>query len=142
MQFSTLITVAALSVGALAGNYTNETTVTTDVTVTGYTTYCPESTVIVIKTCTKEVCHPHTTTVTAPATITFTEECLIPTTYTTAWVATTTSPAVVATTEHVTKSTVAAESTSSAVVVATANGANKQVVGAVAGIAAVAAALF
>ncbi|GEQ67225.1 hypothetical protein JCM33374_g889 [Metschnikowia sp. JCM 33374] len=49
--------------------------------VTGYTTYCPSSTVFTVTTCRKHVCAPTTVTVTGPTTVTFTEECRIKSTY-------------------------------------------------------------
>lgn len=83
MQFSTAVSLAALSAGGLA-LYSNETIVTVDVTVTGYTTYCPESTTITVTTCSDHKCAPKEITVTKATTITVTEECVVPTTVTTA----------------------------------------------------------
>ena len=81
MQFSTFATLSALTATAFAA-YSNDTTsaapgsnetvVTTDITVTGYTTYCPESTVITITKC-SDVCEPSAVTVTEATTLTFTE---------------------------------------------------------------------
>lgn len=127
MQFSKAVAPVALaSIVAAAGNVT----VTTDVVVTDFTTYCPASTAFVV--------NNKTITVTEATTLTITGPCTIPTTYVT--VAGESTPAAPA------ESTVAAESTpasSTAAAVSTAeNGAGKVAVGAVAGVAAVAAALF
>lgn len=131
---------ALLSIAALAGSavaaVSNSTWVTTDVTVTDYTTYCPESTVLVVKTCTEMKCHPYTTTVAAPATVTITGECVVPTSYTTQWSTTT----VAVECEECVKPTSAPATL--APVVSTAVGAgSRNVVGAVAGLAAAAALL-
>lgn len=106
MQFSKVIVPAAVASAVVASNIT----VTTDVVVTDYTTYCPEATSLVI--------NNKTITVTEATTLTVTGPCTIPTTYVTS----------------------AASSESPAVT--TVNGAGKVAVGAVAGVAAVAAALF
>lgn len=55
----------------------NQTTVTKDVTVTGYTTYCPEPTTFTVTTCYEKVCAPSTVVVEEPKTVTITEECII-----------------------------------------------------------------
>lgn len=69
-------------------------TVTEHITVTGYTTYCPESTVLTITTCENKACGPKTITVSEAQTVTVTEECIVPKTSTTPVVApTTTEPA-------------------------------------------------
>lgn len=109
MQFSKIIVPAALASYVAAGNVT----VTSEVVITDFTTYCPEPTSIVV--------NNKTITVTEPTTITVTGPCTIPTTYVT-------SSSAAPTTE---------------VTVSTAEGAaGKAVVGAAAGIAAVAAAIF
>lgn len=57
--------------------YSN-TTVTDHVTVTDYTTWCPEETTITITTCEYDACHPTTITVDEPSTVTVTGTCLVP----------------------------------------------------------------
>lgn len=64
------------SSAVLSAPYSN-TTVTTDITVTDYTTYCPVPTTITITTC-DTGCAPHTITVDEPKTITVTGECIVP----------------------------------------------------------------
>lgn len=100
----------------------NSTVVTTDITVTDYTTYCPESTTVTITKC-DDTCHETEITVTEATTLTVTGECIVPTT----------SPAA--------ESSVAAESTTAAVS-SFEGGANKVAVGAFAGVAAAAVALI
>lgn len=60
MQFSKLsFASAALAASASATIYSNVTTVTTDVTVTQYTTYCPTPTYVTLTTCdSNNVCGP------------------------------------------------------------------------------------
>lgn len=82
MQFSTVAALSALSASAMAA-YSNATVVTTDITVTGYTTYCPESTVVTVTTCDAHACAPSTITVSQATTLTVTAPCVVPTTYTT-----------------------------------------------------------
>lgn len=76
MQFSTVAAAAALSATTLAA-YAN-TTVTGVTTITDYTTYCPESTVITITHC-DEVCYPTAITVTSATTLTITGTVVVPT---------------------------------------------------------------
>ncbi|KAK6464914.1 hypothetical protein DFJ63DRAFT_312199 [Scheffersomyces coipomensis] len=114
MQFSKVIVPAALVAAVSAGNVT----VTTDVVVTDFTTYCPYATSLVI--------NNKTITVTEATTLTITGPCTIPTTYVTTEAAESTS----------------APATSAPEVTTAEAGAAKAAVGAVAGIAAVAAALF
>ncbi|KAI5954757.1 hypothetical protein KGF57_003780 [Candida theae] len=83
MQFTSLVTVASLSAFASAAAYANGTVVTVDVTVTGYTTYCPEPTTLTITVCDQDICKASEIEVNEPKTITVTEECVIPTSYTT-----------------------------------------------------------
>lgn len=109
MQFSKVLVPAALASYVAASNVT----VTTDVVVTDFTTYCPLPTSFVV--------NNKTVTVTEPTTITITGPCTIPTTYVTS------------------ESTVAS---TSAPAVTTANSGAKNVAGAFAGVAAVAAALL
>lgn len=110
MQFSKVLIPAVLASYVSASNVT----VTTDVVVTDYTTYCPEPTSVVV--------NNKTITVTEATTLTITGPCTIPTTYTTNSESSTETPA---------------PSVSSVE-----NGAGKAVVGAAAGIAAIAAAIF
>lgn len=98
-----------------SSGYANST-VTSHSTVTDFTTYCPESTVIVVKTCTEVKCQPVTTTL-APGTHTITGS-------------------------QVPTSTVASESTAAPTVTSHENGAASKVVGAAAGLAAAAAMLI
>lgn len=106
MQYSKVIIASAVASAVAAGNIT----VTTDVVVTDFTTYCPEATSLVI--------NNKTITVTEATTLTVTGPCTIASTY------------------------VTSAPSSEAPAVTTANGAGKAAVGAVAGVAAVAAALF
>lgn len=109
MQFSKVLVPAALAAYVSAANVT----VTTDIVVTDFTTYCPESTHFVV--------NNKTVTVTEATTLTITGPCTIPTTYVTS----------------------EAPKSSEAPSVTTAeNAAGKMAVGAVAGVAAVAAAIF
>ncbi|EMG48108.1 PGA13 GPI-anchored protein 13 [Candida maltosa Xu316] len=71
--------------------------VTTEITVTDYTTYCPYPTTLTVSTCENEVCHPTTIEVTTPSTVTVTGTVVCPTTT----VETTTKPAVSTTTHEV-----------------------------------------
>ena len=144
------VAAAALLAGSAVAAYSNDTVITTDVTVTDYTTYCPSPTEVVIKTCTLEKCAPVTITVSEAQTLTVTGECVIPTTYTTEW-ATTTSTVECHECEE--KSTVAPVSTAAPETTSAAQstvaavssfeaGAVKNVAGALAGVAAVAVALI
>ncbi|KAJ8143776.1 hypothetical protein OY671_003102 [Metschnikowia pulcherrima] len=101
------------------------TVYTTDVTVTGYTTYCPASTVVTVTTCSNNKCAPKTTTVSEATTLTVTGECVVPTTVTSA--VTSTKPSSAST--LVTKS--AASSSAPASVSTFDNGAGKAAAGAV-----------
>lgn len=144
MQFTTLATVSAVAATALAA-YSNGTTVTEDVTVTGYTTYCPESTQITLTVCDESSCAPTVITVSEETTLTITEPCVVPTTYTTQ-----------VNTETVTESCTECEKTTAASTVASTSvaastaasvssfegAAAKNAAGVVAGVAAIAAALF
>ncbi|KAM9900252.1 hypothetical protein OXX80_012079 [Metschnikowia pulcherrima] len=129
MQFSTVAAISALSASAMAA-YSNATVVTEDVTVTGYTTYCPASTVVTITTCSEHKCAPHTVTVSEATTLTITEECVVPTTYTTE-------------SKTVTSHTSTKAPSSTTATVSSWEGAGaKNAAGVVAGVAAVAAALL
>lgn len=66
----------ATSSKAPAPYYSNTTTV--GITVTDYTTYCPEHTTITITTCSQHKCAPTTITVESASTVTVTGECLVP----------------------------------------------------------------
>lgn len=151
MQYSTVFA-SALLVGSAVAGYTNGTTVTTDVTVTDYTTYCPYSTVVTVTKCEQDKCHPTEITVTEATTLTVTGEFVVPTTYTTE--VQTKTETVCDTCEHPTTAaptsaaptTVAGESTSAASsaagVTSFEGAAARNVAGAFAGVAAVAAALL
>ncbi|CAI5757801.1 unnamed protein product [Candida verbasci] len=83
MQFSTVAALSILSTGALAA-FQNATTITTEITVTGYTTYCPEPTTLTLTVCDEsKLCAPSQIVVTEAQTVTVTEECVVPTSYTT-----------------------------------------------------------
>uniref|UniRef100_A0A0L0NYV1 Uncharacterized protein n=1 Tax=Candidozyma auris TaxID=498019 RepID=A0A0L0NYV1_CANAR len=118
------------------------TTVTDDVTVTGYTTYCPIPTTITITTCVQQTCGPKTITVDEPKTVTVTEECIIPSTTPVK----PTSSGVTSAPQPTTPTTIAAPSTSSkaslAVVSSYEGGAAKNAAGIAAGVAGVAAMLI
>ncbi|CAN3368624.1 predicted GPI-anchored protein 26 [Diutina catenulata] len=75
-MFAKTVAASALAATAMAA-YSNQTVVTTDVTVTDFVTYCPESTTITITTCENDVCVPHTTEC-EPGTVTITGECVVP----------------------------------------------------------------
>ena len=79
MQFKSLATVSAMSALASA-NFQNVTTITTDVTVTAFTTYCPLATTLTLTVCDDDNsnCHASEVTVSEPQTITITENCIIP----------------------------------------------------------------
>ncbi|KAG2735728.1 hypothetical protein G9P44_001942 [Scheffersomyces stipitis] len=77
MQFSTVIAASTFAASAAAA-FTNGTVITTEVTVTGFTTYRPISTEVVVVTCHEEKCAPATFTVTEASTLTITEPCVIP----------------------------------------------------------------
>ncbi|EGW30260.1 uncharacterized protein SPAPADRAFT_63106 [Spathaspora passalidarum NRRL Y-27907] len=109
MQFSKVIVPTALVAAAAAGNVT----VTTEVVVTDFTTYCPLPTTVVV--------NNKTITVTEATTLTITGPCTLPTTYVTSSAGPTSTYSNVTTAE---------------------NGAGKVAAGAVAGFAAVAAALL
>lgn len=129
MQFSKIATISALVAAASATDILSAsqapvaddeaTVVTTRVTVTGYTTYCPYPTTITITVCEEETfCTESVIVVDEPATITVTEPCVIPTSY-------------------AERKTIAPQN------VTTYEGAgSKQVAGALAGFAAVAAVMF
>ncbi|KAG7662490.1 uncharacterized protein J8A68_004021 [[Candida] subhashii] len=119
MQFSKVIVPTALVAAASAANVT----VTTEVVVTDYTTYCPLPTTVVV--------NNKTITVTEATTLTITGPCTIPTTYVTTSAAPTTAAP-----------TSAAPTKTFGNVTTHEGGANKMAAGAVAGFAAVAAALF
>lgn len=113
MQFSKVLVPAALASYVSASS---NVTVTTNVVITDYSTYCPEPTSVVV--------NNKTITVSEATTLTITGPCTIPTTYTT------NGP-----------ETSGAENSAPSIT-SVENGAGKAVVGAAAGIAAVAAALF
>lgn len=93
MQLSKVAAISALTVGASATDYPSAsiaedfpeefTFVTAHVTVTGYTTYCPYPTTLTVTVCEEEtVCTESAIVVEEPATITITDTCVIPTSYT------------------------------------------------------------
>lgn len=171
-MISKVAAISAIAATALAA-YTNDTssaveggnstTITTDITVTDYVTYCPETTTVTITKCSDHKCVPIETVFT-PGTVTITGECVIPTVITTDVPPHTVLPTTTTATGHEDKTvtecveceqkptteapqkTLEGESKpapSSEAGVSTFEGAaNKAVVGAVAGVAAVAAALL
>mmetsp|Transcript_2808 Transcript_2808/g.3310 ORF Transcript_2808/g.3310 Transcript_2808/m.3310 type:complete len:158 (+) Transcript_2808:61-534(+) len=157
MQYSTVFA-SALLVGSAVAGYSNGTTVTTDVTVTDYTTYCPYSTVVTVTKCEEDKCNPTTITVSEATTLTVTGECVVPTTYTTEYSTktetvcdtcehpTTVAPTTAAGESTTAPTTAAGESTSpsssAAGVTSFEGAAARNVAGAFAGVAAVAAALL
>ncbi|CAK9437414.1 uncharacterized protein LODBEIA_P17920 [Lodderomyces beijingensis] len=64
------ISLLVLASSAVA-SYTNST-LTTEYTVTDYTTYCPETTTFTVTKCSQDKCHPSPVTVTSPGTVTVT----------------------------------------------------------------------
>ncbi|RKP32278.1 hypothetical protein METBISCDRAFT_21547 [Metschnikowia bicuspidata] len=135
MQFTTVTALSSLLVTGLAA-YVN-TTVVSNITVTEYTTYCPEPTVITITKC-DEVCTPSTITVPVPTTLTITGSIIVPTTQTTSIPRAASSSAAPMGKSASAASGSAAPMGNSAIV----NGAAKQFGGVAAGVAAVAAALL
>ncbi|GEQ69584.1 hypothetical protein JCM33374_g3256 [Metschnikowia sp. JCM 33374] len=131
---------SAASVSSSAG-WSNVSVITTDITVTGYTTYCPESTVVTVTTCSAQKCAPSVITVTQATTITVTGECVVPTTLTSAAPVSTTSKAPQASSTLVTKASSSAAPSSTASVSSFHAGAGKAAVG-VAGLAGVVAMLI
>lgn len=99
------------------------TTVTTQYTVTDYTTYCPEHTTVTITTCSDNKCAPHVVTVESATTLTVTGECLV-----------TESPAPVTTEAPTTVATSAEQSSTIAPISTFVNGGSR--IGAVGGLAA------
>ncbi|PVH18390.1 uncharacterized protein CXQ87_001315 [Candidozyma duobushaemuli] len=122
-------------------------TVTKDITVTGYTTYCPFATTLTIATCENKACGPKTITVSEASTVTITEECIVPKTSTEPKVETTEPGAKVSSAPKSTSlTTVAAVSTSpetsTAVVSSYEGGARRNAFGVAVGFAGAAALLI
>ncbi|EGW35322.1 uncharacterized protein SPAPADRAFT_58548 [Spathaspora passalidarum NRRL Y-27907] len=83
MQYSSVVIGSALAASVLAAA-NNTLTITTQVTLTDYTTYCPEPTVLTITVCEEEeICSTKSIAVPVPGTITVTEPCIVETVYTT-----------------------------------------------------------
>lgn len=131
MQFSKIIAGSVLTSVALAEFHNG--TVTTEVTATGYTTYCPYPTTITLTICEEDnICTKRPIVVSEPTTITVTEPCIISTSYeTTELVATTTLP-----------NSVAPSSVAPANVTSFEGAGSKNVAGALVGVVAIAAALM
>merc|ERR1712080_141520 len=136
------VAAAALLAGSAVAAYSNDTVITTDVTVTDYTTYCPYSTEVVIKTCTLEKCAPVTITVSEAQTLTVTGECVIPTTSSTVECHECEEKSTVAPVSTAAPETTSAAQSTVAAVSFFEAGAVKNVAGALAGVAAVAVALI
>ncbi|KAK6460902.1 hypothetical protein DFJ63DRAFT_336825 [Scheffersomyces coipomensis] len=82
MYASSLLFALTAATTVFAG-FSNQTTITTDIIVTEFTTYCPYSTEVVVTICDQEsICAPSTITVTEATTLVITEPCLIETTLT------------------------------------------------------------
>ncbi|CAK9438475.1 uncharacterized protein LODBEIA_P26990 [Lodderomyces beijingensis] len=113
MQFKSLAAISALSAVASATNFQNATVITTDITVTAYTTYCPEPTTITLTVCDESaICKASEIVVAEAQTITITEDCVIPVSYTTAeYTITKTLPCVECAGEEETVAPVAEEET-------------------------------
>lgn len=79
---STFILSCAVTAPIVSASFANVTVVTSDITMSGYTTYISEPTTFTLTTCGVDKCAEKVITVTDPATITVTEPCVIPTTYT------------------------------------------------------------
>lgn len=131
MHFSKIIAGSALSSVALA-EFQNGT-VTTHVTATGYTTYCPYPTTITLTICEEEnICTKRPIVVSEPTTVTVTEPCIISTSYeTTEVVVTTTLP-----------SSLSPSSVAAANVTSFEGAGSKNVAGALVGVVAIAAAMM
>ncbi|KAG7661057.1 uncharacterized protein J8A68_005429 [[Candida] subhashii] len=83
MQFSKYLFASALVATASAA-FANVTTITKDITITAYTTYCPYPTTVTLTICDEyDVCAPQTIAVAEPTTLTVYEKCVVPTSYTT-----------------------------------------------------------
>lgn len=135
MQFTILSIAALISAVSAVSN----STITTEVTVTDWVTYCPEETTITLTTCVKDKCNKHEITVTEATTLTVTGECIIPTTI--APVTTTRTVHPVTTIKPETTQTVHPRPDQT-ITISTYEGAGaKQVVGGLAGLAMVAALL-
>ena len=94
LAFSALCSLAAAASSSLAvplHGWSNATVITTGVTVTGYTTYCPVPTVVTVTTCSDHKCAPETITASEATTITITGEVLVPTTIATSLIGTATT---------------------------------------------------
>lgn len=131
MHFSKIIAGSALSSVALA-EFQNGT-VTTHVTATGYTTYCPYPITITLTICEEEnICTKRPIVVSEPTTVTVTEPCIISTSYeTTEVVVTTTLP-----------SSLSPSSVAPANVTSFEGAGSKNVAGALVGVVAIAAAMM
>ena len=139
-MFKQVLAASALVAGSLAA-YSNDTVVTTDVTVTDYTTYCPYSTVVTVTKC-DEVCEPTVITVTEATTLTVTGECVVPTSYTTESLTETVTPEPTVAAPSTVAETSSATSSVAPEVSSFEGAGAKNVAGAFAGVAAVAAALL
>ncbi|KAM9903371.1 hypothetical protein OXX69_007955, partial [Metschnikowia pulcherrima] len=94
LAFSALCSLAAAASSSLAiplHGWSNATVITSGVTVTGYTTYCPVPTVVTVTTCSDHKCAPETITASEATTITITGEVLVPTTIATSLIGTATT---------------------------------------------------
>ncbi|KAK6454102.1 uncharacterized protein RJT20DRAFT_4082 [Scheffersomyces xylosifermentans] len=137
MQFSSVLAASALAATA-AAQFSNSTiieltntTITTDVTVTGFTTYCPMPTQFVVVTCNESKCQPKTISVSAPTTVTI-DSAVVATTFT----------ATGTTTETRTCTECKAAPTGNGTVASFHGAGARNAVGALAGFAAIAAALI
>lgn len=112
---ATIITTTAEQPPASPEVSTIESVVTTPATLTGYTTYCPEPTTIVLTTCSDDQCKPHTVSATGGETVSIPATIVVPSSHTTQVEITVSSASVPASEKPTTPVTVAAVSSSPAV---------------------------
>ena len=112
---ATIITTTAEQPPASPEVSTIESVVTTPATLTGYTTYCPEPTTIVLTTCSDDQCKPHTVSATGGETVSIPATIVVPSSHTTQVEITVSSASVPASEKPTTPVTVAAVSSSLAV---------------------------
>ena len=112
---ATIVTTTAEQPPASPEVSTIESVVTTPATLTGYTTYCPEPTTIVLTTCSDDQCKPHTVSATGGETVSIPATIVVPSSHTTQVEITVSSASVPASEKPTTPVTVAAVSSSPAV---------------------------
>ncbi|EEQ43885.1 conserved hypothetical protein [Candida albicans WO-1] len=112
---ATIVTTTAEQPPASPEVSTIESVVTTPATLTGYTTYCPEPTTIVLTTCSDDQCKPHTVSATGGETVSIPATIVVPSSHTTQVEITVSSASVPASEKPTTPVTVAAVSSFPAV---------------------------